>query len=151
MKRLLWFGALALAATAIIGNARAADYGGVTGYVRDLNSGEPLEGVSVEISSSDMTHVVRTDKNGFFADITLQPGFYSFYVTGECAGPERVNGQTLIRRCGSNECSVATVLDGERSRVTLYAVRRGWSDAECYRPVHPSIVDPNQSADLYRM
>jgi len=151
MKRWAWFAWLALVATMMGGNVRAADSGGVTGYVRDVYSGQPLRGVSVEIMSDDMTHIVHTDKNGFFADITLQPGIYTFYVTGECPKPEHVNGETMVRLCGSNQCSVAKVLDGEQSRVTLQAVRKGWSDAECYWPAHSANVDPNQSADLYRI
>lgn len=138
-----WMCALVLATTLA---ARAADPGGVTGYVIDL-SGKPLADMRVDITSDGVKHEVRTDRHGFFADITLQPGYYSFFVDAECAS----HGD-LAMPCGSEQCAVATVLDGERTRVTLVAVRTGWLYADCYYSRYsPGTVDPNQTASLYRI
>ena len=76
---------------------------------------------------------LTTDRNGFFADITLPPGRY---------GLEANAGD------GTYLCGEVIVLLGEVSRINIHSGYTGLF--HCW-PHWAGMVDPNQTADLYRI
>ncbi|MBV8149890.1 MAG: hypothetical protein JO092_12415, partial [Candidatus Eremiobacteraeota bacterium] len=76
----------------------------------------------------------KTDRHGFFTDITLDPGRYIVMA--------RVPGKVL-------GCAVDDVQQGE---ITHFKIEIGRDQIVCSGPrVHPTMVDPNLTADLYRI
>jgi hypothetical protein len=127
----LWIAALCLAAVL---PARADEPGGLSGYVRD-DHGRPMADVEVGFSrAGGPTMKIRTDKHGFFSDITLEPGRY--LVSAE-----------VLFGLGSWSCVVRDVQGGEFIRVTIVAVRHVRDCA----PIGASLVDSNETADVYRI
>ncbi|HZZ01144.1 MAG TPA: carboxypeptidase-like regulatory domain-containing protein [Candidatus Baltobacteraceae bacterium] len=118
-----------------------ADNGGLQGQVVDISTGKPIEHATIlyyktpylEKGPNHIT-TVKTDRNGYFTDITLQPGRYIIMARV----PDKVEG-----------CAVDDVQEGETARVRIEI---GRDRIVCSGPrVHPTIVDPNLTADLYRI
>ena len=114
---------------------------GLSGTVVDVNTGRPIEHATVLYYKSpylengtNRIYEAKTDKHGFFSDITLEPGRYIIMARV----PDRMLG-----------CAVDDVQIGEVARVKLEI---GRDRIVCSGPrVHPTSVDPNLTADLYRI
>lgn len=128
---ILAFGFLTLA------TALPAVAAGVAGTVVDAHTGRPLAGVPVTIRSWESHPRVwreRTARDGSFANITLPPGRYLVVA--------RVPGRTL-------GCAVDDAFSGEVAHVRIGV---GGAAIMCSGPrVQPAIVDPNETADVYRV
>lgn len=118
-----------------------ADNGGLSGQVVDLSTGKPIEHATILYyktpyldNGPNRIMTVKTDRHGFFSDITLEPGRYIVMARV----PGKVEG-----------CAVDDVQSGETARVKIQI---GRDQIVCSGPrVHPTIVDPNLTADLYRI
>ncbi len=115
----------------------AAD--GIHGYVYEgfTQPPTPLPGVTVVLKGATGSATTRTNARGFFAFIGLAPGTYQVVLTGTGLATSLWNG--LI------------VEPGEVSTVSWLMFRRG---SCCYDPLpKPSatLVDPDQSADVYNI
>jgi hypothetical protein len=138
MKFLVSFLTLA----AMIATPALADQpGGISGYVTDATTGHPVAHAKIfyyraPYLDNGPNHVMmlKTNANGFFSDVTLQPGRY--IVMARSAG--KVEG-----------CAVDDVMGGEVARVSMVV---GGANIVCSGPrVHPALVDPNATADVYRI
>jgi hypothetical protein len=115
--------------------------GGLAGTVVDLSTGQPIEHATILYyktpyleNGPNRIMEVKTDRHGFFSDITLEPGRYVVMA--------RVPGKVL-------GCAVDDVQQGETARVKIEI---GRDRIVCSGPrVHPTLVDPNLTADLYRI
>lgn len=116
----------------------ASDSGGISGILR-TQAGVPLPYTAIAIEgygTSDARSVKKTlttDANGFFVDLTLPEGNYALVAQAE--------NQTFA-------CAQARVNPGIVSRVTMHGGDRG--ELRC-RLAGNGLVDPNQTADLYRI
>lgn len=135
--------AILLAMMSIVAVPAIADSNtaGLSGTVVDYNTGKPIEHATILYyktpyleNGTNRIYETKTDKKGFFADITLQPGRYVIMARM----PDRVIG-----------CAVDDVQIGEVVRVKMQI---GRDQIVCSGPrVHPTSVDPNLTADLYRI
>lgn len=115
--------------------------GGLSGQVVDLSTGQPIEHATILYyktpyldNGPNRIMTVKTDRKGFFSDITLEPGRYIVMARI----PGKVEG-----------CAVDDVQTGETARVKIEI---GRDRIVCSGPrVHPTMVDPNLTADLYRI
>jgi hypothetical protein len=115
--------------------ARAGDSGGISGYVRD-DRGLPLPHAVVQFQRlGGLVGTVRTDDSGFFSDITLEPGRYMIRVDG-------------VLGSQSSSCVVRDVFGGEVARLTIGV---GITTRDCDWGQASSLVDPNATADVYRI
>ncbi|HTX59229.1 MAG TPA: carboxypeptidase-like regulatory domain-containing protein, partial [Verrucomicrobiae bacterium] len=119
------------------GAASADQPGGIVGSVFQVGSGRLMPGVLITISrveSHPLERVVKTDRNGHFADIGLRPGRYIVMAT--------LPGQTL-------GCAIDDVYGGQTVQMRIGV---GSPQPLCIGPrVHPSLVDPSATADVYRI
>lgn len=114
---------------------------GLTGTVVDIKTGQPVEHATVLYyktpyleNGTNRIYTTKTDRRGFFSDITLEPGRYIIMARV----PDKVLG-----------CAVDDVQIGEVTRVKMEI---GRDEIVCSGPrVHPTSVDPNLTADLYRI
>lgn len=128
--------AVALAAVAVA--ARADDVGGLSGYVR-LENGTLLGKATLRYGIAGYpAREITTDRNGFFAGITLEPGRYYIWVLH----PPIAWGEF---------CVSPDVLVGEVTR-TIIVIKNTQTTrmGHCLGPA-PSLVDPDQTGDLYRI
>ena len=115
--------------------------GGLQGQVVDLSTGKPIENATIVYYKTpyldrgpNRIFTVKTDSHGFFTDITLDPGRYVIMARM----PGKMQG-----------CAVDDVQTGETARVKLEI---GRDRLVCTGPrVHPTVIDPNLTADLYRI
>ncbi len=114
--------------------------GGISGYVVDLKSGQPVDHAVLTYYRApyveNATRIMRleTDRHGYFRDITLEPGRYIIMA--------QVPGKVL-------GCAVDDVQSGEISRMKIEI---GHDSIMCSGPrVHATLVDPNATADVYRI
>lgn len=114
--------------------------GGIAGYVVDLKSGQPIERADIMyyrapyIENATVIRRLETDRRGYFRDITLEPGRYIVMA--------QVPGKVL-------GCAVDDVQNGEISRIRI---ELGRDVIVCSGPrVHSTLVDPNATADVYRI
>ncbi|MEO6835887.1 MAG: carboxypeptidase-like regulatory domain-containing protein [Candidatus Tumulicola sp.] len=137
MKRFAGMLALAglLAAPAI-----ADQFAGISGHVTNVKTGQPIERATITyyrapyIENVTVLKRLETDRHGYFSDITLEPGRY--IVMAEVPG--KVLG-----------CAVDDVMNGEIARIKI---ELGRDTIVCSGPrVHPTLVDPNATADVYRI
>ena len=118
-----------------------ADNGGLSGQVVDLSTGKPIEHATILYyktpyldNGPNRIMTVKTDRHGFFSDITLEPGRYVLMARV----PGKVEG-----------CAVDDVQNGEISRIRIEI---GRDAIVCSGPrVHPTLIDPNATADVYRI
>lgn len=130
---------LALAGS-LIGAALADQPGGISGTVVDVKTGQPVAGATLyyyraPYLDSGPNHIMRleTNRHGFFSDVTLQPGRYVIMARF----PDKVQG-----------CAVDDVMGGEVARMKIEI---GRDAIMCSGPrIHPALVDPNATADVYR-
>lgn len=114
--------------------------GGISGYVVDLKSGQPIDRAEIMyyrapfVENGTIIRKMETDRHGFFRDITLEPGRYIIMAQV----PGRVLG-----------CAVDDVQNNEISRIRIEI---GRDAIVCSGPrVHPTLIDPNATADVYRI
>jgi len=137
IERAFWASSIALILSVLAGTAAgAADSGGISGYLLD-RAGRPMRHATVIIfRPSDWCSIrVSTDGRGFFGAIDLEPGRY--YVA------------VLVRGAVSgylDACAVRDVVGGEQDRVTLHAGQCSEDSSTLH-----SLVDPNGTADVYRI
>lgn len=132
---------LALASLMIAIPAFADDTsGGISGYVVDMKTGQPVDRAQILyyrapfIENATTIRKLETDRHGYFRDITLEPGRYIVMAQF----PGRVLG-----------CAVDDVQNGEISRIRI---ELGRDAIVCSGPrVHPTLIDPNATADVYRI
>jgi hypothetical protein len=138
MKRL----ATALALASFLALPALADQmgGGISGYVVDLKTGQPIARTAVMyyrspyVENATQIRKQETDRHGYFRDITLEPGRYIVMA--------QVPGKVL-------GCAVEDVQSGEISRIKIEI---GRDSIVCSGPrVHPTLIDPNATADVYRI
>jgi hypothetical protein len=137
MKRLATMLALA---SLIAAPALAEPMGGITGYVTDASTGQPIAHAAIlyyrapYVENVTTLKKVETNSRGFFSDITLEPGRYILMTTV----PGKVMG-----------CAVDDVMNGEIARVKIVV---GHQEIYCSGPrVHAALIDPNATADVYRI
>jgi hypothetical protein len=114
--------------------------GGISGTVTDLKTGQPIDHVAITyyrapyVENATTIRKLETDRHGYFRDITLVPGRYIIMA--------QVPGKVL-------GCAVDDVQSGEISRIKI---ELGRDAIMCVGPrVHPTLVDPNATADIYRI
>jgi len=132
---------LALAGLAMMAAPAFADQlGGISGTVVDAKTGQTMPNVTLyyyraPYLENGPNHIVKleTNRRGFFSDITLNPGRYIIMAQV----PGKVEG-----------CAVDDVIGGETARMKIAI---GHDSIMCSGPrVHPALVDPNATADVYR-
>jgi hypothetical protein len=118
--------------------AAAANTGGISGFVYDLESGKPIANATVALYGLPMRPEAPylassiTDKKGFFVNLHLDPGRYLVTAT--------VVGHT-------SSCVIDDVFSDQTATVKIYV---GADGQRCVGPrVHSAIVNPNQPADEY--
>lgn len=136
MKQLAFFLAL-LGLTAV--PAIATDWGGISGHVIDVQSGQPIANADVLLYRTtgvtqnryDVMHL-RTNARGFFSKVSLQQGLYVVLARV----PGRVQG-----------CAVDNIVGDEMARVT---VKVGYKALLCSGPRYAAaMVNPNAGGDLH--
>lgn len=138
MKR---FAIVLALAGALATPALAEQPGGIAGTVVDARSGRAMAGVTLYYyrapyleNGANRIMTLRTNPRGFFSDVTLEPGRYVVMA--------RIGG-------GVQGCAVDDVIGAEVTRIKI-AIGRG--ALMCSGPrVHPALVDPNATADVYRI
>lgn len=121
--------------------AFADEPGGIAGTVVDAATGQPIANATLYYYRSPYlengpNHIMtlQTNKHGFFSDVTLEPGRY--VVMARFA--DKVEG-----------CAVDDVIGSEVSRMRIVI---GRDAVMCTGPcVHSALVDPNATADVYRI
>lgn len=121
--------------------ALADQPGGISGTVVDAKTGQPISQATLYYyrapyleNGPNRIMTLQTNAHGFFGDITLQPGRYIVMARL----PGKVEG-----------CAVDDVMSGEITRMKLEI---GHDALMCSGPrVHPALVDPSASADVYRI
>ena len=135
MKRLI---ALTLALAGFTtAMALADDNGGIVGSVVDVNTGHSLSNVPITITrveAQPRSWTTTTNGRGQFSNITLEPGRYIVVAS--------FPGMTI-------GCAVDDVYGGQTVRMRIGV---GHKDIMCSGPrVHPALVDPSATADVYRI
>jgi len=131
---------LALAASSTLA-VSADELGGISGTVVSLSDGRPIAGARIYYyraaypdAQPNTLAVMETNRRGFFSDITLEPGRYVVMARI----PGKVEG-----------CAVDDVMGGE---VVRMRIEIGRDAIVCSGPrVHAALVDPNATADVYRI
>ncbi len=121
--------------------AIADQLGGISGYVVDAHTGQPMANAQLYYYRSpyrdegpNEIKELKTNSRGFFSDITLEPGRYVVMARL----PGKVEG-----------CAVDDVMGGEVARLKIEI---GHDAIMCSGPrVHPALVDPNATASVYRI
>jgi hypothetical protein len=121
--------------------AMADQPGGISGYVVDAHTGQPIAHAHLfyyrsPYRESGPNHVMELETNsrGYFSDITLDPGRYIIMARL----PGKVEG-----------CAVDDVMGGEVARMRIEI---GHDAIMCSGPrIHPALVDPNATASVYRI
>jgi hypothetical protein len=125
----------------LVASALADEPGGIAGTVVDAKTGQPISNATLYYYRSPYldngpNHIMtlRTNSRGFFSDVTLQPGRYVVMARF----PNKVQG-----------CAVDDVMGGEVARMKIEI---GHDAVMCSGPrIHPALVDPNATADVYRI
>jgi protocatechuate 3,4-dioxygenase beta subunit len=114
--------------------------GGIAGRVVDAKTGQPVAHATLYYYRSpyveNVTRLAKltTNNQGNFSDITLQPGRYVVMARF----PGKVQG-----------CALDDVMGGE---TTHLKIEMGHDTIMCSGPrVHPALVDPNATTDVYRI
>lgn len=138
MKRLISM--LALASFLAVPALADSTGGGLSGYVSDMTTGKPVVHATISyyrvpyVENVTVLKKLETDRHGFFSDVTLEPGRYIVMA--------QVPGHVL-------GCAVDDVMNGETARIKIQI---GRDNIVCSGPrVHPTMVDANATADVYRI
>jgi hypothetical protein len=131
---------LALAGS-LLTPAFADQPGGISGTVVDAKTGQPISHAMLYYYRSPyLEHgnnrimKLETNARGFFSDVALDPGRYIIMARF----PGKVEG-----------CAVDDVIGGE---VAHLRIEIGRDAIMCSGPrVHPALVDPNATSDVYRI
>lgn len=121
--------------------ALAEQNGGIAGTVVDAKTGQPIANATLYYYKApylehgpNQIKMLETNSRGFFADITLTPGRYVVMARF----PNKVEG-----------CGVDDVVGGETTRMRLVI---GRDALMCSGPhIHTMTLDPNATADIYRI
>jgi hypothetical protein len=121
--------------------ALADQLGGISGYVVDAHTGQPIAHAQLYYyrapyrdQGPNEIKVLQTNSRGFFSDITLEPGRYVVMARL----PGKVEG-----------CAVDDVMGGEVARLKIQI---GHDAIMCSGPrIHAALVDPNATASIYRI
>ena len=144
MNKLLTTTAFVIAAALmpLIGLADAT--GGVSGVVIDHSTGKPVAGALISVyelpaATSDSPAMMRvsalkTDRRGFFSDLSLEPGGYLITVTEP-------------RKAAA--CAVHAVYNGVVRHLQI--VVSNDSHASVCRGPYAHQIDPDETADVYRI
>ena len=73
----------------------AGTSGGIAGVVTDANTGTPIPGVQLKISSPSETVTATTDAHGHYIVFSLQPDDYTVTAVKEGYDPRSVTGDTV--------------------------------------------------------
>lgn len=119
--------------------AFAAEWGGITGRVTDLQTGLPISNAPILLYRATAVgngpyQLMRvwTNDRGFFAKLPLEPGRYVVMA--------RVPGRT-------QGCAIDDIIAGETAHVNI---KIGYAMVTCSGPrVHPEVINPGASGDLY--
>jgi hypothetical protein len=129
---------LALAGSLVV-PALADQPGGISGTVVDAKSGQPVSHATLYyyrapyLENGTRIMTIQTNNRGFFSDVTLDPGRYVIMA--------RLPGLT-------EGCAFDDVIGSETTRIRI---EMGRDTIMCSGPrVHPALVDPNATADVYR-
>jgi len=114
---------------------------GISGHVVDIHTGRPIAHARLLYyktpyleNGPNRIFTLKTDRNGFFRDITLEPGRY------------------VITSFAENKPVGCAVDDVQTGEVTQVKIEMGRDRIVCSGPrVHPTTIDPNLTADLYRI
>lgn len=145
MKNLLARTAALVLAAAFLPLAALADAtGGVSGVVIDRATGRPVAGATIavyqlpagESDRPNMTRVraLKTDRHGFFSDLSLEPGGYLITAT-------------VPRRAAA--CAVHAINNGVVRHLQI--VVSNDSHASYCRGPYSVPIDPDETADVYRI
>lgn len=115
--------------------------GGISGTVVDAKTGQPVSHATLYYYRAPYlekgpNHIMtlQTNGRGYFSDITLEPGRYVVMARL----PGKVEG-----------CAVDDVMGGEVARMKIAI---GHDAIMCTGPrVHAAMIDPNTTADVYRI
>ncbi|HEY9084774.1 MAG TPA: carboxypeptidase-like regulatory domain-containing protein [Candidatus Tyrphobacter sp.] len=132
-------GTLLALASLLAAPAIAAQWGGLSGRVTDLQTGQPIANANILLYRASNNwngpyHLMRltTNARGFFVKMPLEPGRYVVMARV----PGRMEG-----------CAIDDILSSENVRVSI---KVGYKTLTCSGPrVHPAIVNPNGGGDLY--
>jgi hypothetical protein len=121
--------------------ALADQNGGIAGTVVDAKSGQPMAHAKLYYykapyleNGPNQIKTLETNNRGYFADITLEPGRYVVMARF----PDKVEG-----------CAIDDVVGGETTHMKLEI---GHDALMCSGPhIHSMTVDPNATADIYRI
>jgi carboxypeptidase family protein len=120
--------------------AAANTFGGISGFVVDGATARPVPGVAIIIArlpeNVETRHSLLANRKGFFVNLGLEPGRYA--VTANVMGR-------------SATCVIDDVYaDQVRSvRIVLGAAN---GEPRCFRAqFHRSVVNPDETADVYRI
>lgn len=129
---------LALLATCCIPVGAQSRPAGIVGHVINLDNGRPIVGIDVEVYHMPIINVqgpvakLKTDRTGFFRDITLKPGRY--LVVANALG---------VR----SACQISQLYDGVVSSMRMEISSK---HERCIgKNVQSSLVVPGQTADVY--
>lgn len=75
--------------------ALAGTSGGVAGVVTDANTGAPIPGVQLKISSPSQTVTTTTDAHGHYIVFSLQPDDYSLTAVKDGYDARTVSGDSV--------------------------------------------------------
>jgi hypothetical protein len=75
--------------------ALAGTSGGIAGTIRDAQTGQPIPGAQVRISSQSQVANATTDEHGHFIVFSLQPDDYTLTVAKEGYAPQVVTGYSV--------------------------------------------------------
>lgn len=131
---------LALVA-AFVAPALADQLGGISGTVVDAKSGQPVANATLyyyrapyQENGANRIMTLRANARGYFSDITLDPGRYVVMARF----PNKVEG-----------CALDDVIGGETTHLRILM---GQDTIMCSGPrVHPAVLDPNATVDVYRI
>lgn len=121
--------------------ALGENLGGLSGTVVDAKTGQPISHATLYYyrapyleKGPNRIMTLQTNARGFFSDVTLDPGRYVIMARL----PGKVEG-----------CAIDDVMGGEVARVKIEI---GHDAIMCTGPrVHPAMIDPNTTADVYRI
>jgi hypothetical protein len=124
----------------LVAPAVADSWGGLSGHITDLRTGQPIARATILFYRSTGVTAnkpfrlmqMTTNEHGFFSKMPLEPGRYVLMARV----PGRVQG-----------CAIDDVIGSETTRVHIVM---GYDAVTCSGPrYHPALVNPNSGGDLY--
>lgn len=140
MSRRLVVTVAAMLALAAPFGAAANSFGGVSGYVVDGATARPVPGAAIVIArlpeNAPTQRSVVANRKGFFVELGLEPGRYT--VTANVLGR-------------SASCVIDDVY-ADQVRSVRIVLGPPSGEPSCFRAqFHRSVVNPDETADVYRI